>query len=114
MAQVKRLGQDPRAFRGKTLVVDGDRGEPGDEHDLDPGLAGGHAARQLDTIDPGHHDIGDEEVVVGIERLYERRLAIGDRIDRVAGTPQPAPQKCAQLIIVFGEKDSRHRSKTSR
>ena len=90
MAQVKRLGQDPRPVRRQAVVLQRDRGKPGDEHDADAGLARRHPPRQLDPVDPGHHHIGEQEVEFGVARALERLLAIGNRLDRVARPAQPA------------------------
>jgi hypothetical protein len=43
--------------------------------------------------------------------LHQRRLAIGDRIDRMAGPPQSTTEESAQLIVIFGQKDPRHSSR---
>ena len=71
------------------------------------------APRHLDAVDAGHHDIGEQQIVIAVVSLHESGLAVRDRVDRMAGTPQPAAEKSAQLIIVFGEKDPRHGSETS-
>ena len=41
-------------------------------------------------------------------RCTNAKLAIGERIDRMAGALQAAGQKLPQLIVIFGEKNVRH------
>ncbi len=63
---------------------------------------------QSDPVDLGHHDIGEQQIVFRIARAHEPRLAIADRIDRMARPPQPAGKESTHLIVVFGEENARH------
>jgi len=93
MAQMKWLCQHARPFGREVLVPHRDRGEPSDKHDADAGLAHRNAARQLDAVNSRHHDVGHQQVIIRVVRLHQRRLAISDRIDRMAGRRNPRPRK---------------------
>lgn len=114
MAQVKRFGEDARAFRSEILVLHRDGSEPRNKHDSYARLSRRDTPRQLDPVDSGHDHIRDQQIVIGVVRLHQCRFAIGHRIDRMPGPPQTTAEKSAQLIVVFGEKDSRHSLQTSR
>src|SRR6185312_4168724 len=64
-AQMKRLREDAGVLRGGVVGVERDRGEAGDEHDLDLRVEFGRAPGELDAVHLRHDDIGQKE----LERL---------------------------------------------
>ena len=74
-----------------------------------PGCSARHPAGQLDPVELGHHDVGEQQVEIdAVLASVERRRAVADRIDDMPGALQPARQESAHLIVVFGEEDARH------
>jgi hypothetical protein len=66
------------------------------------------AARQLDTVETGHHDVGEKQIDGMLVHEAERRFAVAVIADLVAGTAQRASKEEAQIFVVFGKENSGH------
>ena len=103
-----RLGEHFGVLGRGGIGVERDRGEAGDEHDLDVGVELGGAAGKLDAVHLGHHDIGEQK----LERLLAQPLigrqpvVIGGHVE--SGILQRFDQKAPHIGIVFSQKDFRH------
>lgn len=102
------LGQDRRLAPGDTAMAQGDGGEAGDEHDaqLRPEIIG--AARQLNAVEPRHDHIGEQQIDRAFADPGERGIAIAYGMHIVAGATQGARQKDPEIVVVLGEKNTRH------
>ena len=68
---------------------------------------GAQRRHQLQAVQPGHHHVADDQVgQVGADRL-ERLLAVGDRVDAVAGAAQQTGQVVAHVGVVVGDEHAR-------
>ena len=74
-----------------------------------PGWRLATLASELNPVESRHHHVGDQQIEIMFARERKRGGAVADRIDRMSGALQPPRQENAELFVVFGEKDARHR-----
>ena len=107
---MERLGQDLGLFRGIRLGVERHRGKAGDEHDLHARSHLGRLARQFDPIHDRHHDVGQQKVeTVARGQAIECLVALRERLDLVPRLFKRRGQEAAHRLVVFSQKDFRHR-----
>ena len=106
LAQVDGLAQHLGAGGG--LAAGGERhgGEAGDEHDPQLGIARGGLAGHLDAVEPGHDDVGQQQVPLLVQH-GGRLVAIGAGGDVIAGPLQGAGEEAPEAVVVFGEDTPR-------
>src|SRR5215472_12858049 len=108
LAQMDRLGQHLGVFGRGRVGIKRHRGKAGDEHDLDVGVELGGAARELDAVHLGHHDVGEQQ----LERLLAQPLVgrpavvVGNDIE--AGILQRLDQEAPHVEVVFRKQDFGH------
>jgi N-formylglutamate amidohydrolase len=107
---MKGLGENPGLTASKARLVEGDRGEAGDEHDAQLRQERADPARQLDAVDARHDDVGEEEIEIGVPGERQGRIAVANRLHLVAGPLKGSREEGAHVVIVFGEEYSRHRA----
>ena len=87
----------------------GDRGvEPAlaGQHDRQQvGIALAELLAQLDAGDPGHLDVGDDDVGGRRAQVLQRSLARGHGIDIEAALPERVPQQDSSVFIVVDDQD---------
>ncbi len=80
-----------------------DRRVAGDEDDRNIGVALPHRAQELDAVDTGHRDVGDDGVELFPVYEIQGRMPVGRGIDSVAGRLQDAPEGIQEERFVIGD-----------
>ncbi|GJE03759.1 hypothetical protein GMJLKIPL_5716 [Methylobacterium isbiliense] len=62
--------------------------------------------RKLKPVQPGHHDVGQDEIGPLPPRRRQRRLAVGDRLDHPTPPRQQADEIAAHVGIVIGQQNA--------
>ena len=82
-------------------------GVPGHVEDPDTGPDLSYPGRHLDTVHPGHHDIGEKEIdlLIMLPSYAQGLLTPLGRKDRVAETAQSAPGDSPNRSVILHQED---------
>ena len=107
-AQVDGLGKHLGVLGRGRIGIERDRGEAGDEHDLDVGIELGRATSQFYPVHFRHDDIGEQE----LERLLAQPLIGGQAVivgnDLETGILQRLHQEAPHVDVVFRKQNFGH------
>ena len=101
LAQMKWLGQHFCPRWRRRAAGQRDRGKAGDEDDFHRRIEFGAAPRQFNAIDPGHHNIGQQQIEHFPLERFQGAFAVLEILNIVSGTAKGRAQECAHRVIVF-------------
>jgi hypothetical protein len=107
VAQVERPGKNlgvPHLF----TRAHRDCCKTGDEENLEVGIDLVGLARDLNAINLGHYDIGDQKVIAAFVHSVERRQPVGHRRHLMTAALKCAGQEFPHRLVVFRKQNSCH------
>ena len=81
-------------------------GGHGDDGELFPAVVGADGAGGFDTVEFGHLDVHEDEVVVAGGEGFEGLFAVGGDVDDVAAFAEDGGDDLLVDEVVFGEEDA--------
>jgi N-formylglutamate amidohydrolase len=108
LTQVKGLRQHRRLAPGDAAMAQSHGRKAGNEHDAEvrPDVIG--AAREFDAVQPGHDDIGEQQIDRPLAHPGERRIAVAHGMDFMPGPAQRAGEEETEIVVVLSEENARH------
>jgi hypothetical protein len=82
-----------------------DRAAPGEEHDRAVGQLGAQRAQEPEPVHPRHHEIGEDDVGVPLDRAPERLGPVARRLDVVAPALRQLRERVAAVRLVVHDED---------
>ena len=111
IAEMKRFGQHLRITH-LLARTHRDSRKAGDEEDLQIGIDLVRLSGNLDAIDAGHHNIGNQKVVGAFVDGIQGRQPVRHGRHFMAAAFERALEKLAHGLVVFGKQYSRHGFRT--
>src|SRR6185436_9307114 len=104
--KIERLGQDAEWLAVHALADDGRRRGAGDDHFLQPpGIVFGERPEEREAVDERHHEVEDDDVVVGQAELEHGLESVRRFFDLITFPPEHQLHETANGRVVLDHED---------